>query len=96
MGNAARHLQLVPTSTDVMERRVADTDDGYTRIANELLEAVVSNDLTARQIKVVLAVIRKTYGFGKKTDWISGEQLSNLTGLSRPRCSTTKNELINM
>ncbi|WP_423739793.1 replication protein, partial [Enterobacter hormaechei] len=37
-----------------MERQVADIDDGYTRIANELLEAVMAADLTARQLKVVL------------------------------------------
>ena len=34
------------------ERRVADIDDGYTRFANELLEAIASADLTARQLKV--------------------------------------------
>jgi hypothetical protein len=30
-----------------VERQVADIDDGYTRIANELLEAVMAADLTA-------------------------------------------------
>ncbi|EPD8209282.1 replication protein, partial [Yersinia enterocolitica] len=43
---------------EVVECRVADLDDGYTRIANELLEAVMCADLTARQLKVALAVIR--------------------------------------
>lgn len=58
-------------SLAAVERQVADIDDGYTRIANELLEAVMAADLTARQLKVVLAVIRKTYGFGKKFDRIT-------------------------
>jgi len=49
----------------------ADTDEGYTRIANTLLEAVYRCDLTARQSRVLLAVIRKTYGFNRKTDWLS-------------------------
>lgn len=96
MGNAARHLQLVPTSTDVMERRVADTDDGYTRIANELLEAVVSADLTARQLKVALAVMRKTYGFGKKTDRITNTQIAGMTGIHHTHVCTAKNEMIAM
>lgn len=96
MGNAARHLQLVPTSTDVMERRVADTDDGYTRIANELLEAVMSADLTARQLKVALAVMRKTYGFGKKTDRITNTQIAGMTGIHHTHVCTAKNEMIAM
>lgn len=81
---------------EVVEQRVADLDDGYTRIANELLEAIMSSDFTSRQIKLLLAVVRKTYGFGKKYDWISGEQLSELTGMPRTRCSSTKTELMNM
>lgn len=64
MGNLAKVIPFRP-SVSVVERQVADIDDGYTRIANELLEAVMAADLTARQLKVVLAVIRKTYGFGK-------------------------------
>lgn len=54
-------------SLGAVERQVADLDDGYTRIANELLEAVMAADLTARQLKVVLAVIRKTYGSVKSS-----------------------------
>ena len=41
------------------EPRVADLDDGYTRIANELLEAVMLAGLTQHQLLVFLAVMRK-------------------------------------
>lgn len=78
------------------ERRVADIDDGYTRIANELLEAIASADLTARQLKLMLAYIRKTYGFNKKTDRIADEQIAQLTGLSRQNVNKAKKELISM
>lgn len=78
------------------ERRVADIDDGYTRFANELLEAIASADLTARQLKVLLAYIRKTYGFNKKTDRIADEQIAQLTGLSRQNVNKAKKELISM
>ncbi|WP_272662497.1 replication protein, partial [Providencia sp. PROV111] len=50
--------------------KVANLEDGYTRIANDLLEAAMSSDLTARQLKVFLAIVRKTYGFSKKLDRI--------------------------
>lgn len=68
----------LPKSEPVeQERRVADIDDGYTRFANELLEAIASADLTARQLKVMLAYVRKTYGFNKKTDRISANYRNN-------------------
>ncbi|WP_129942753.1 replication protein [Escherichia coli] len=87
----------LPKSEPVeQERRVADIDDGYTRFANELLEAIASADLTARQLKVMLAYVRKTYGFNKKTDRIADEQIAKLTGLSRQNVNKAKKELISM
>ncbi len=80
----------------VVERQVADLDDGYTRIANELLEAVMAADLTARQLKVVLAVIRKTYGFGKKFDRITNTQIAMMTGIHHTHVCKAKNEMIAM
>ncbi|MEC6518301.1 replication protein [Escherichia coli] len=87
----------LPKSEPVeQERRVADIDDGYTIFANELLEAIASADLTARQLKVMLAYVRKTYGFNKKTDRIADEQIAQLTGLSRQNVNKAKKELISM
>ncbi|EJY9806357.1 replication protein [Escherichia coli] len=87
----------LPKSEPVeQERRVADIDDGYTRFADELLEAIASADLTARQLKVMLAYVRKTYGFNKKTDRIADEQIAQLTGLSRQNVNKAKKELISM
>jgi len=95
MSNVAKLADYRP-SVEGMERRVADTDDGYTRIANELLEAVMSADLTARQLKIVLAVIRKTYGFGKKLDRITNTQIAAITGIHHTHVCTAKNEMIGM
>ncbi|WP_220703771.1 replication protein [Citrobacter braakii] len=83
-------------SESAVERQVADLDDGYTRIANELLEAVMAADLTARQLKVVLAVIRKTYGFGKKFDRITNTQIAMMTGIHHTHVCKAKNEMIGM
>lgn len=83
-------------SESALERQVADLDDGYTRIANELLEAVMAADLTARQLKVVLAVIRKTYGFGKKFDRITNTQIAMMTGIHHTHVCKAKNEMIAM
>ncbi|WP_084288457.1 replication protein [Desulfovermiculus halophilus] len=51
-------------------------ENGYTRLANELLEALARTRLAGQEYQAVLAIVRKTYGFGKKSDKISYGQLS--------------------
>ncbi|EFN5033625.1 replication protein [Escherichia coli] len=96
MTNTAKILNFGRGNFAEQELRVADIDDGYTRFANELLEAIASADLTARQLKVMLAYVRKTYGFNKKTDRIADEKIAQLTGLSRQNVNKAKKELISM
>ena len=79
-----------------VERRVADTDDGYTRLANELYEELIGANLTRNQAKVAHAVCRKTYGFNKKMDRIADSQISEITRLPRQKVNKAKNELIQM
>ena len=70
MGNLATVIQFPAHSAPAkpQEVMVADCDDGYTRLANDLLDALIEADLTKHQYKVALAVIRKTYGFNKSMD----------------------------
>ncbi|WP_286869849.1 replication protein [Pantoea sp. UBA5035] len=93
MSNLAEVHDLTP-HIEARERRVADIEDGFTRIANELLEAVMLAGLTQHQLLVFMAVMRKTYGFNKKVDWISNEQLSQLTGMLPHKCSAAKSALV--
>lgn len=97
MGNLAQQI-VVPIRPDlqVVEQRVADTDDGYTRLANELLEELIGANLTRNQAKVAFAVCRKTYGFNKKTDRIADSQICQLTKLPRQKVNKAKNDLIAM
>ncbi|OAQ21014.1 hypothetical protein TDIS_0940 [Thermosulfurimonas dismutans] len=62
-------------------------ENGYTRIANELLEALCRARLGSRELKVVLAVVRLTYGFLRKENTISLGKLAEMTGLRRERLS---------
>lgn len=82
------------TTSEVSGAMVADCEDGYTRIANELFEAVLSAELTARQLKIVMAVIRKTYGFNKKSDRITNTQIADITGIHHTHVCKAKNELL--
>lgn len=56
-------------------------EDGHTRIANELLEAISSYPFTGGELKVVLAVIRLTYGWQKSERPIKQRELVRLTRL---------------
>lgn len=69
-------------------------EDGYVRIANELLDAILAFDFSKRELNVVFAVIRKTYGYQKKTDAVSGWQLSQMTGMDRGHISRTVADLV--
>lgn len=95
MSNLATVTQLRPTQRPV-ERRVAELEDGYTRLANALYDELIGADLTKNQSKVAHAICRKTYGFGKKLDRISDSQLAQLTRLPRQKVNKAKNELIAM
>lgn len=63
--------------------KTPQTENGYTRIANELLEAIISSGLSGREMEIVFCVIRMTYGFHKKEDWISYSTFEKMTGQTR-------------
>lgn len=54
-------------------------ENGFTSIANELLEKLCQFSLPGRELRVLLFVIRKTYGYRQKSDWISLSQFAEGT-----------------
>ena len=68
--------------------------NGYTPIANELLEALVLYKLTQAEYKVVMAVIRRTYGYHKKMDAIGNSRIALMTGLERNHVGKVVRQLI--
>jgi phage replication O-like protein O len=71
-------------------------EDGYTRIANELLEDIAGFGFTQRQLSVLLAIIRKTYGYGKKKDDMSASQLGEVCNMARSHVTATLGQLAAM
>ncbi|BEH92835.1 hypothetical protein DZ08F97_43460 [Escherichia coli] len=96
MTNTAKILNFGRGNFTGQERNVADLDDGYARLSNMLLEAYSGADLTKRQFKVLLAILRKTYGWNKPMDRITDSQLSEITKLPVKRCNEAKLELVRM
>jgi phage replication O-like protein O len=71
-------------------------EDGYTRIANELFDAILAYPFSARQLKVLMTIVRKTYGYNKKRDDISASQIGAACGLARPHVAAVLGELADM
>jgi phage replication O-like protein O len=71
-------------------------EDGYTKIANELLEAIIKFKFTERQYKVFFAILRKTYGFNKTNDEISLSQISAICNLPINHVSTVIKQLVEL
>lgn len=59
-------------------------EDGYTKIANELLDALCNIRIPGEAMQVFLVIMRKTYGYNKKTDAIALSQFAFMTGLAKP------------
>lgn len=76
------------------EKRGPQVEDGYTRIADELMNALCTADFTAREFRVVNFVIKQTYGWNRKSHRMSASFIAGGTGLHESRASKVLNELI--
>jgi len=62
-------------------------ENGHTQIANELLEHLMMLHLPPNQWQVLLCIIRKTYGYHKKVDYIANSQIAQATGINKTHVS---------
>jgi phage replication O-like protein O len=69
-------------------------ENGYTRIADELYEALMKWQLSSYEHRVLTFILRKTYGFQKKSDWISLSQFEENTGIQRSHICRALNLLL--
>lgn len=71
-------------------------ENGHTQIANEILEHLMQMHLSPNHWQVLLYIIRKTYGFHKKVDYIANSQIVQATGLCKAvvsRCLSGLNDM---
>jgi phage replication O-like protein O len=69
-------------------------EDGYTRIANEILENIMKVSLNGTQFRIVLAVWRFTYGFQRKEHDLSLSFLAKAIGASKSQIDRELSALI--
>ena len=68
-------------------------ENGYTRIANELLEAICNKMTNSTWIRLLIWTIRLTYGFGRKE--VQSNYAAYATKLNLTK-DTVKNALLDM
>lgn len=68
--------------------------DQYTKISNEIIEALARIRIPGEAMQVLWVVFRKTYGWNKKADRISMSQISEMTGLKRPTVARALKRLL--
>ena len=57
-----------------------NTDKGYTKIPNKIIEAAVRSNFSALEWTALIYVARKTYGWNKESDTISVRKMAKDTG----------------
>ncbi len=69
-------------------------ENGYTSIANELFEKIYQFNFSLRELRIILTVIRFTYGFNRKEAELSLTFLANATKIPLRHVQTTVKNLI--
>jgi len=59
-------------------------EDGYTAIANEIMESLCRIRIPGEERQILDCIFRKTYGWHKTEDAISLSQFSVMTGINKP------------
>ena len=67
--------------------------NGYTKIANELLEAICRLNVSGNEMRILLYIIRRTYGFNKTYAELSISELAEGIGTSKDNISRTLKKL---
>jgi phage replication O-like protein O len=59
-------------------------ENGYTSIANDIMDALCRIRIPGEEMQILNAILRKTYGWGKKFDCISLSQFQEITSMNKP------------
>jgi len=64
------------------------------RIANDLFEAIIRTPMSAREVKVLLAVARETYGWNCKAKTVTAYRVAQMTRIDRTHASRAMKDLL--
>jgi phage replication O-like protein O len=69
-------------------------ENGYTKIANEIMDALCHIRIAGEERQVLDVIIRKTYGWNKCEDAIALSQFVEMTGIKKPHVVNAINRLL--
>ena len=82
MSNTAKVIKFPAQQPAQQENRMADLENGYLRLANQIQDALCFVELSGREFRVLNAIVRLTYGWSKKEDRITNSLIADKTGLA--------------
>lgn len=81
MSNTAEIFKFPVPKQEQQESRMAELENGYLRLANQIQDALCIVELSGREFRVLNAIIRLTYGWSKKSDRIANSLIADKTTL---------------
>lgn len=65
MSNTAEVIKFPAPKHGLQESRMANLDNGFLRLANQIQDALCIVELSGREFRVLNAIVRLTYGWSK-------------------------------
>lgn len=87
MSNTAEIYKFPAPAPAQQESRMADLENGYLRLANQIQDALCIVELSGREFRVLNAIVRLTYGWSKKEDRITNSLIADKTRLEGKHAS---------
>jgi phage replication O-like protein O len=69
-------------------------ENGHVKIANEIVEQLARINLSNYEWRILMVILRKTYGWNKKTDNISLSQFEDSTGIKSQHIAVALKRLV--
>jgi phage replication O-like protein O len=69
-------------------------EKGYTRIANELLQVLCFSKFSSAELRIILLLIRQTYGWRRKKTFLTANQISHACLISLRHTKRVVSKLI--
>ncbi|HGH4644759.1 TPA: replication protein [Enterobacter roggenkampii] len=82
MSNTAKVIKFPSQQPAQQENRMAELENGYLRLANQIQDALCFVELSGREFRVLNAIVRLTYGWSKKEDRITNSLIADKTRLA--------------
>ncbi|MBF0405461.1 MAG: replication protein [Nitrospirae bacterium] len=74
----------------------SQVEEGFTKVPNDLLEALARMRINGEARQLLDVILRKTFGWNKKEDWIPLSQFCLLTGIKKPNVIRGLKTLVEM